>query len=30
MLTVMATLALMLLAGRVAGKLPRGALPWQV
>ncbi len=30
MLTVMATLVLMLLAGRVAGKLPRGALPWQV
>jgi iron(III) transport system permease protein len=30
MLTVVATLVLMLLAGRLAGKLPRGALPWQV
>jgi iron(III) transport system permease protein len=30
MLTVAATLLLMLLAGRLAGRLPRGALPWQV
>ncbi|HEX3499806.1 MAG TPA: iron ABC transporter permease [Stellaceae bacterium] len=29
-LTVMATLLLMLLAGRLADRLPRGALPWQV
>jgi iron(III) transport system permease protein len=29
-LTVLATLTLMLLAGRFAGNLPRGALPWQV
>jgi len=29
-LTVLATLVLMLLAGRLAGRLPRGALPWQV
>jgi hypothetical protein len=29
-LTVIATVALMLVAGRLAGKLPRGALPWQV
>jgi iron(III) transport system permease protein len=30
MLTVAATLLLMLLAGRLAARLPRGALPWQV
>jgi iron(III) transport system permease protein len=30
MLTVAATLLLMLLAGRLARRLPRGALPWQV
>jgi iron(III) transport system permease protein len=30
MLTVVATLLLMLLAGRLADRLPRGALPWQV
>jgi iron(III) transport system permease protein len=30
MLTVVATVGLMLLAGRLAGRLPRGALPWQV
>jgi iron(III) transport system permease protein len=30
MLTVAATLILMLLAGRLADRLPRGALPWQV
>ena len=30
MLTVAATLLLMLLAGRLADRLPRGALPWQV
>lgn len=30
MLTVVATLSLMLLAGRLADRLPRGALPWQV
>src|SRR5258708_6296432 len=30
MLTVVATLVIMLLAGRLAAKLPRGALPWQV
>ena len=29
-LTVLATLILMLLAGRLAERLPRGALPWQV
>jgi iron(III) transport system permease protein len=29
-LTVAATLLLMLLAGRLADRLPRGALPWQV
>jgi iron(III) transport system permease protein len=29
-LTVAATIALMLLAGRLARRLPRGALPWQV
>ena len=29
-LTVIATILLMLLAGRLAGRLPRGALPWQV
>jgi iron(III) transport system permease protein len=30
MLTVAATLILMLLAGRLADRLPRGALPWQI
>jgi iron(III) transport system permease protein len=29
-LTVVATILLMLIAGRLAGRLPRGALPWQV
>lgn len=29
-LTVIATICLMIVAGRLAGRLPRGALPWQV